>query len=193
MNIKGMKNILREVDKELMVLLYDTDGEDLFRKPLEELMEDTTFDQYHCKQMKCVLNYDSDAGYKTPEEIKEKLLISIGVNSKVDSSDKLTIGDFEDGFWDCDGMAYSNLMHKSLVFDIEHFDDYDKEAQKEIRRMVKKYAKFQLDYIELFFDEDEVFEMYEDDPESVYDEIEYGNILAVDMFPILPEGMWLFG
>ena len=76
--------------------------------------------------MKCVLNYDSDAGYKTPEEIKEKLLISIGVNSKVDSSDKLTIGDFEDGFWDCDGMAYSNLMHKSLVYDIEHFDDYDK-------------------------------------------------------------------
>ena len=34
MNIKGMKNILREVDKELMVLLYDTDDKELFRKPL---------------------------------------------------------------------------------------------------------------------------------------------------------------
>lgn len=48
MNIKGMKNILREVDKELMVLLYDTDDKELFRKPLEELMEDTAFDKYHC-------------------------------------------------------------------------------------------------------------------------------------------------
>lgn len=56
MNIKGMKNILREVDKELMVLLYDTDDKELFRKPLEELMEDTAFDKYHCEQMSCVLN-----------------------------------------------------------------------------------------------------------------------------------------
>ena len=71
MNIKGMKNILREVDKELMVLLYDTDDKELFRKPLEELMEDTAFDKYHCEQMSCILNYDSDAGYKNPETISD--------------------------------------------------------------------------------------------------------------------------
>ena len=193
MNIKGMKNILREVDKELMVLLYDTDDKELFRKPLEKLMEDTAFDKYHCEQMACVLNYDSDAGYKNPEELKKQFLISIGVNNKVDTSDRLTIGDFEDGFWDCGGIAYSNLMHKNLVYDIEHFDDCDKEAQKEIRRMMKKYNKFPLDYIELYFDEYDVFDMYEDDPEAVYDEIDFGNILSVNVFPLLPEGMLLFG
>ena len=61
-------------------------------------------------------------------------------------------------------------MHKNLVYDIEHFDDCDKEAQKEIRHMMKKYNKFPLDYIELYFDEYDVFDMYEDDPEAVYDE-----------------------
>ena len=86
-------------------------------------------------------------------------------------------------------MAYSNLIHKSLVYDIEHIFDYDEEAQREIRSMLKKYGNFPLDYLNLYFDEDEVFEMYEDDPEAV----ESGNILAVDMFPVLPKGMWLFG
>ena len=47
-------------------------------------------------------------------------------------------------------------------------------------------------YIELRFDAEEVFEMYEDDPDSVYDEIEDGDILAVNMLPVLPNGMWLF-
>ena len=40
MNVKGLKNILREVDEELTVLFYDTDGKELFTKPLEKLMED---------------------------------------------------------------------------------------------------------------------------------------------------------
>ena len=59
--------------------------------------------------------------------------------------------------------------------------------------MMKKYNKFPLDYIELYFDEYDVFDMYEDDPEAVYDEIDFGNILSVNMFPLLPEGMLLFG
>lgn len=193
MNVKGLKNILREVDEELTILFYDTDGKELFRKPLEKLMEDASFDKLHCEQMACVFNYDSNDGYKNPEEIKKKFLISIGVSNKADSTDKLTMGDFGSDFWDCDGMTYGNLLHKSLAYDIEHIRDYDKEAQKEIGSMMIKYASFPLDYIRLYFDADEVFDMYEDDPEAVYDEIDFGNILAVDMFPILPAGMWLFG
>ena len=87
MNVKELKNIFREVDEELMVLLYEASGKHLFRKSLGELMKDTTFDKYHCEETTCVFNYDCDDKYESAEEIKKQFLICVEVTKKADPSE----------------------------------------------------------------------------------------------------------
>lgn len=190
MNVKGLKNILREVDEELTVLLRSKGGEDLFRKSVSEFMENTTFDKYHCEEMVLGFFYDCDNEYGTSEELKRAFLIEATVSKEIDCSDKITICDFQCRFGGCE--TYWDLLHNSFAFDIRNIHNYEKEEQQEIRKRMKEYENLPLDYIELRFDADEVFEMYEDNPDSVYDEIEDGDILAVNMLPVLPNGMWLF-
>lgn len=190
MNVEGLKNILREVDEELTVLIRSKEGEDLFRESVSEFMENTTFDKYHCERMIPGFFYRYNVEYKSPEELKKAFVIEIEVSKDVDHSDKITIYDFEWKFGGCE--AYWDLLHNSFASDIRNIHNYEKEEQQEIRKRMKEYENLPLDYIELRFDAEEVFEMYEDDPDSVYDEIEDGDILAVNMLPVLPNGMWLF-
>lgn len=191
MNVKGLKNILREVDEELTVLLRSKEGRDLYRKSVGEFMENTTFDKYHCEKMIPGFFYRYNIEYKSPEELKKAFVIEVEVSKEVDHSDKITVCDFECGFGICE--IYWELLHNSFASDIRNIHGYDEEERQEIRKRMKEYENLPLDYITFRFDADDVFDMYEDDPESIYDEIEDGDILAVDLFPALPDGMWLFG
>lgn len=190
MNIKGLKNILREVDEGLTVVLSNKKGEEIFRKTLEEFMEDSTFDNYHCENMTPGFFFEYDVKYKSPEELKKAFVIEAKVSEEIDSSEEMTIHDFEWGFAGCE--SYWCLLHNSFVFDISNIHSYDEEDRQLVRRKMKEYDSLPLDYIRLRFDPEEIFEIYEDDPDAVYDEIEDGDILMVDVNPVLPNGMWLF-
>lgn len=190
MNIKGLKNILREVDEELTVVLCNKKGEELFKKPLKELMKNSTFDKFHCERMTLGFFFKYDFEYKSSEELKKAFVIEAEVSNETDSSDEITIHDFEWGFAGCE--TYWCLLHNSFTFDISNIHDYDEEDQQLVRRKIKEYESLPLDYIRLRFDSEEIFEIYEKDPDAVYDEIEDGDILMVDVNPVLPNGMWLF-
>lgn len=200
MNVKGLKNILREVDKRLNIKLccYKEDGrcDFVFDSNIEELMKYSKYDKnvvesFECHLMSIMLGEVIE--YTCIDDVEKDFYISVAIRTQTEPDEAVTMSEFREICFNEDMAVTNNLLHKSFVADMDNFENLDAEDQEIIIRAKEEYFSLPVDYITLNFDKKSLFELFTEDPDIFWVSEEVMDIEVINLFPALPDGMWLFG
>ncbi|MBQ7916760.1 MAG: hypothetical protein IJ315_08290 [Firmicutes bacterium] len=190
MNLNGMKKLLRNERQQLMVKVYEAvTGELLYSASIGEFREKgSPYDR--SEVMWVFANFDMDGEYEWEEDVIAGFEVSIAIEPEMlCQQDDITMQELS-GLFECQWrMTYNQGMCEHFRFRLRHLSQYSQREQEEILARLQAYGELKADYIKLHFDVDEMYSFWVDAQDGLEADDDYDELMSVDLYPVLPEGM----
>lgn len=172
MNIKGFKNLIRTIDKQINLKLWNEQMHVVFEGNIENFLEDNRFDMLKFRWFNCSFKNNSPLNF----------VINAGTEDMISLSNDITVKELVDSFLGVRGyVSYKKWSNQNYVYNISHHENPRALRDEETENLF-------VDFIELNFYKRMFDEIIKEDS---LDKIEktklYDDLLSVLLVPIQPK------
>lgn len=187
MNIKGFKKICREFDKNINITLYSEKLDLIWSGSFEEFYNKTDYDKRAFVIWSCFLN--ENLYYTSKQMLIDNFSFNIIVSDFSSNNNNISISVFNKSKNTENGKVFNCNMSEELKYDLIKIYSYSREKQIEVQERYNKYITLPVDFIELNFNPDELWEVIQnmDKSEQLSETEEYHNSLSVYVYPLIQD------
>ena len=187
MNIKGFKKICREFDKNINITLYSEKLDLIWSGSFEEFYNKTDYDKRAFVTWSCFLN--ENLYYTSKQMLIDNFSFNIIVSDFSSNNNNISISVFNKSKNTENGKIFNCNMSEELKYDLIKIYSCSREKQLEVQEKYNKYITLPVDFIELNFNPDELWEVIQNmnKSEQLSETEEYHNSLSVYVYPLIQD------